>query len=100
MGALLMPTYNHVFDLTNPDLPWQTLEGILSAWIDMVEVEKAVAIPDSVGKDAATPRTGLLRFNTRPWILEPYTLGDLHACIDVWKKTRPRNRTTRRPPTT
>ncbi|RMY02885.1 hypothetical protein D0866_15574 [Hortaea werneckii] len=84
--ALLMPTYNHVFDLTNPDLPWQTLEGILSAWIDMVEVEKAVAIPDSVGKDAATPRTGLLRFNTRPWILEPYTLGDLHACIDVWKK--------------
>ena len=84
--ALLMPTYNHVFDLKNPDLPWQTLEAVLSAWIDMVEAEKAVAIPDSVGKDEATPRTGLLRYNTRPWILEPYTLGDLHACIDIWKR--------------
>ena len=84
--AILMPTYHHLFDLKRTDLPWQTLETVLSAWIDMVEAEKAVAIHDSVASEETTARTGRMRFNTRPWILEPYTYGDLHACMDAWKK--------------
>ncbi|CAK4030874.1 hypothetical protein DOTSEDRAFT_71585 [Lecanosticta acicola] len=95
--ALLMPTYNHLFDLRNSDLPWQNLETILSAYIDMVEAEKAVAIPDAAGTGdpngaAIQPKTELesnkdfVRYKTRPWILQPYTLGDLEACLDVWTR--------------
>ncbi|KAH9841285.1 hypothetical protein Tdes44962_MAKER07787 [Teratosphaeria destructans] len=95
--ALLMPTYNHIYNLRKDDLPWQSLETILSAWIDMVEAEKAVAIHDGVSSDdphadiAEAPKTKVgiaksrMQFNTRPWILQPYTLKDLHACLDTWK---------------
>lgn len=92
--ALLMPTYHHVFNLKNGDLPWQKMETILSAYIDMVEAEKAVAIHDGatvemkdevaqVGGDLVQNRT-FARYNTRPWILQPYTLDDLHLCLDTW----------------
>ena len=42
-----MPTYHHIFDLYTADLPWQRLEAILSAYIDMIDAEKATAIPES-----------------------------------------------------
>lgn len=73
-----MPTYNHIFDLTNPELPWQTLEAILSAYIDMIEAEKVVAVLDSLRRDseatAAKPqlemetREGNPQSRTRPWV--------------------------------
>lgn len=89
-----MPTYHHIFDLKNPNLPWQRLETILSSWIDMIEAEKAIAIHDSVGAEpAAEPPTtevtlgeSRLSYKTRPWILQPYTRGDLQTCLDVWKR--------------
>lgn len=91
--ALLMPTYHHVFDLRNPELPWQRMEAILSAYIEMIEAEKAVAIHDEAtieepktditGGDLVQNKT-FVRYKTRPWILQPYTLEDLHACIDTW----------------
>lgn len=93
--AILMPTYHHVFDLRSEDLPWQNLETILSAYIDMIESEKALAIHESAqiedpkaqhpgpGGDLERNKT-FARYHTRPWILQPYTLEDLHACIDTW----------------
>jgi hypothetical protein len=95
--AMLMATYHHVLDLRNADLPWQNLETILSAYMDMVEAEKAVAIHDNVGSEdqgraISPPRTNIginksrMQYDTRPWILQPYTLSDLHACLDTWKE--------------
>nr|POF14340.1 hypothetical protein CFP56_03364 [Quercus suber] len=88
-----MPTYNHLWDLKNADLPWQTLETILSAYIDMVDDEKAVAISDNVASETVvnTPQSdmalgGRMRYNTRPWILQPYTLGDLTGSLNTWKR--------------
>jgi len=89
-----MPTYNHIFDLYNPDLPWQKLETILSAYVDMTEAEKVVAVHDDVGKEseAATPKTVVpmgedrIHFKTRPWVLQAYTKGDLELSLDMWKR--------------
>jgi hypothetical protein len=61
----------------------------------MIEAEKAVAINDHAvvvdtnqtdpqkGGDLETNKT-FARYSTRPWILQPYTLDDLHACLDAW----------------
>lgn len=92
--ALLMPSYHHVFDFKSPHLPWQKLETILSAYVDMIEVEKAVAINDAIGQhgpeedhpaksDLDINKT-FTRYRTRPWLLQPYTLSDLNACLDIW----------------
>lgn len=92
--AILMPTYHHVFNFKSSDLPWQKLEAILSAYIDMVEGEKAVAIHDEATvEDSNAPakkggdlvqNKSFARYQTRPWVLQPYTLDDLHACLDAW----------------
>jgi len=95
--AILMPTYHHVFDLQKTDLPWQPLESLLSAYVDMTEAEKAVALhwyvgaPATEGQEAgpkSDPQTGARRsrYNTHPWTLQPYTLGDLNKCLVVWRK--------------
>lgn len=88
--AIFMPTYNHIFNLTDPSLPWQPLESILSAYIDMVEAEKAIALHDTVGHAAEGPETEVkmgndrVQFKTRPWVLQAYTKGDLEACLNTW----------------
>ena len=86
--AILMSTYHHLFDLTSEHLPWQPLESVLSAYIDMITVEKALAIPDSVSTSETSfgGHGNRTQFKTRPWILQPYTLGDLRACLEAWKK--------------
>lgn len=67
-----------------------TTESILSAYIDMVEAEKAVALHDSVGQAAEGPATEVkmgddrVQFKTRPWVLQAYTKGDLEACLGTW----------------
>lgn len=78
-----MPTYHHIFDLKQVDLSWQRLEVILSACIDMVEAEKAVAVNDNtyLEHDSLTERP-----RPRPWIAQPYTSGDLTSCLDTWKR--------------
>ncbi|KXS95308.1 hypothetical protein AC578_10466 [Pseudocercospora eumusae] len=92
-NALLMPTYHHLFDFNSSHLPWQRLETILSAYVDMIEVEKAVAINDAIGQDGPDDDSAksdleinktFTRYRTRPWLLQPYTLSDLHACLDAW----------------
>ena len=92
--AILMPTYNHVLDLKSASLPWQKLETILSAYIDMIEAEKAVAVHDTVGETlgAVKPDTEIhmgpdrVQNRNRPWVLQAYTKGDLENCLDVWKR--------------
>ncbi|KAK3673277.1 hypothetical protein LTR78_006822 [Recurvomyces mirabilis] len=96
--AILMPTYHHIFDLYTADLPWQRLEVILSAYIDMIDAEKATAIPESWHPDtlasAAAAEAAIargdthmtVRPSTKPWILQPYTLSDLNNCLDAWKR--------------
>ncbi|SMQ54231.1 unnamed protein product [Zymoseptoria tritici ST99CH_3D7] len=95
--AILMPTYHHLFDLKGADLPWQNLETILSAYVDMIQSEKALAIHDeAIVEDATAQHAGkggdlernktFARYSTRPWILQPYTLDDLHECLDTWTK--------------
>jgi len=96
--AILMPTYSHVFNLEKDlTLPWQPLENILSAYVDMIEAEKAIALHDNVynNKDIASksdPKTNIgiskhrMQYQTRPWILQPYTIGDLRSCLEVWKR--------------
>ncbi|KAF7185507.1 hypothetical protein HII31_13131 [Pseudocercospora fuligena] len=92
-NALLMPTYHHLFDFNSSHLPWQRLETILSAYVDMIEVEKAVAINDAIGQDGPEDNSAksdleinktFTRYRTRPWLLQPYTLSDLNACLDAW----------------
>jgi len=88
--AIFMPTYNHVFNFKDTSLPWQPLESILSAYIDMVEAEKAIALHDSVGQAAEGPATEIkmgndrVQFKSRPWVLQAYTKGDLEACLNTW----------------
>jgi len=96
--AILMPTYHHVFDLKRGDLPWQKLESILSTYVDMTEAEKTVALHYSIGMDGdgvdtlagpkTDPATGANRskYDTHPWIQQPYTLADLNKCLTVWRK--------------
>jgi hypothetical protein len=90
--AIFMPTYNHVFNFKDTSLPWQPLESILSAYIDMVEAEKAIALHDSVGQAAEGPATEIrmgndrVQFKSRPWVLQAYTKGDLEACLNTWLK--------------
>jgi len=92
--AILMPTYNHILDLKSDTLPWQKLETILSAYIDMIEAEKAVAVHDTVGEQpgAVKPETEIhmgpdrVQNRNSPWVLQAYTKGDLENCLDVWKK--------------
>ncbi|EMD00404.1 hypothetical protein BAUCODRAFT_99611 [Baudoinia panamericana UAMH 10762] len=71
--AILMPTYHHLFDMTDPHLPWQKLETILSAFIDMIEADKAIASAAQLS-------------STHPWILQPYTHDDLRLSLDAWKR--------------
>lgn len=89
-----MPTYHHIFELRDSTLPWQPLEKILNAYIEMLEAEKAIAVMDSYGDSAdddkirtePTTNFGYAQWDkTRPWILQPYTHGDLLNCIDAWK---------------
>lgn len=75
-----MPTYHHIFDLKNAELPWQKLETILSAYVDMIEGEKMIAIQDSYHVQSG----GLLGLT--PWIAQPYTTSDLTSCLDTWKR--------------
>jgi hypothetical protein len=87
-----MPTYHHLFDLQNGDLPWQPLESILSAFVDMIEAEKAMAVnisffnSSSDVKDSTERHHALTQPDTRPWIMQPYTTFDLESCLDVWKR--------------
>jgi hypothetical protein len=87
--AILMPTYNHVFDLRNRDLPWQRLETILSAYIDMIDAEKAFAVHESYSQ--SLPQQIALQHskannNTLPWLLQPFTTSDLQGCITAWSR--------------
>jgi len=95
--ALLMPTYHHVFNLYDTHLPWQKLETILSAYVDMIDANKAMAVHDEAEiRDLdgdAWPAEAELAINaakpyhkTRPWILQPYTVNDLQLCLDTWTK--------------
>ncbi|KAK6426135.1 hypothetical protein LTR95_016167 [Oleoguttula sp. CCFEE 5521] len=87
--AILMPTYNHLFDFKNPHLPWQSLETMLSAYIDMVEAEKVVAIHDGVVEvSGLSINMGADRIanSMRPWVMQSYTRGDLERCLDVWNR--------------
>ena len=90
--AIFMPTYNHIFNLKDRSLPWQPLESILSAYIDMVEAEKAIALHDTVGQAAEGPETEIkmgndrVQYKSRPWVLQAYTKGDLEACLNTWLK--------------
>ncbi|KAK5108147.1 hypothetical protein LTR62_008743 [Meristemomyces frigidus] len=89
--AILMPTYHHIFDLYNADLPWQNLEVILSAYVDMIEAEKAIAVPLDYHPDAQHAVAGnnaimTARPSTKPWVLQPYTLSDLKNCLDIWRR--------------
>ncbi|KAK1034034.1 hypothetical protein LTS16_015738 [Friedmanniomyces endolithicus] len=78
--AILMPTYHHVFDLRDKGLPWQSLETVLSAYIDMVEAEKVLALHAEVHA-ASNGIPGLL-----PWLAQPYTQSDLTSCLETWQK--------------
>ncbi|KAI7287078.1 hypothetical protein KC345_g747 [Hortaea werneckii] len=43
------------FDITDdlgPDQPWQRLESILTVWIEMIQFQEVVALPDTVGRVA------------------------------------------------
>lgn len=87
--AIFMPTLHHIFNLSDPTLPWQRLESILSTYIDMIESGKAVALHASVGKSLEMdPYSGVRRskYNTDPWALVPYTHGDLTNCLSTWQK--------------
>ncbi|KAK1816483.1 hypothetical protein LTR12_009074 [Friedmanniomyces endolithicus] len=78
--AILMPTYHHVFDLRDKGLPWQSLETVLSAYIDMIEAEKVLALHAEVHA-ASNGIPGLL-----PWLAQPYTQSDLTSCLETWQK--------------
>ncbi|KAK3117041.1 hypothetical protein LTR53_001995 [Teratosphaeriaceae sp. CCFEE 6253] len=78
--AILMPTYHHLFPLTHAELPWQRLEAILSAYVDMAEAEKTLAVPATLHADAGGI-PGLA-----PWIAQPYTQRDLTSCLHTWKR--------------
>ncbi|TKA67136.1 hypothetical protein B0A55_09320 [Friedmanniomyces simplex] len=75
-----MPTYHHIFNLKDPGLPWQRLEVVLSAYIDMIEAEKVVALHAETHA-ATNGIPGLI-----PWLTQPYTQSDLTSCLDTWQK--------------
>lgn len=106
-----MPSFSHVYDLEDTKLPWQSLESILSIYIDMIEGNKAVALHQSIGRHAKTeaieqpdgsiveteiepagpaadPATGARpsRYNTHPWVLRSYTVEDLNSCLGIWER--------------
>ncbi|KAL2034377.1 hypothetical protein D6D19_03943 [Aureobasidium pullulans] len=109
--AIFMPTFLHIFDLYDGNLPWQRLESILSAYIDMIEAGKAVALHESIGREPrlgpvegpdgqtswqeiappgpkVDPYTGAKRsrYDTHPWSLVSYTHGDLTTCLRLWEE--------------
>ncbi|KAG9690144.1 hypothetical protein KCU95_g13948, partial [Aureobasidium melanogenum] len=109
--AIFMPTFLHIFDLYDQKLPWQRLESILSAYIDMIEAGKAVALHESIGREPrlgpvqgpdgqtswqeiapsgpkVDPYTGARRsrYDTHPWTLVSYTQGDLTSCLKIWEQ--------------
>jgi len=73
-----MPTFNHIYNLEDANLPWQKLESILSAYMDLVDAEKVFALNASLGYE--------MRYNTTPWTLMPYTTRDLRVCLDLWRR--------------
>ncbi|KAI6834748.1 hypothetical protein KC340_g7170 [Hortaea werneckii] len=93
------------FDITDdlkPDQPWQRLETILTVWIEMIQCQKVVALPDTVGQDAfeerperglrlipgleRDPETGAKRLEDAPypWTIVPWTSQDLENSLRFW----------------
>lgn len=93
------------FDITDelkPNNPWQKLESILSVWIEMIQRQKVVALPDNVGEERyesstdgkplliqgpeRDPLTGAKRISSeqRPWTIVPYSAQDLSECLELW----------------
>lgn len=93
------------FDITDdlkPDQPWQRLETILTIWIEMIQCQKVVALPDTVGRDAfeehpeggipfipgleRDPETGAKRLEDAPypWTTVPWTSQDLEGSLRLW----------------
>ncbi|KAK5701319.1 hypothetical protein LTR17_022691 [Elasticomyces elasticus] len=93
------------FDITDeldPEQPWQPLESILTAWIEMIQRCKVVALPDDVGTTTNAiaegggileipgprqdPLTGAKRrdFQMKPWTIVPWTPKDLEESVELW----------------
>ncbi|RMY51999.1 hypothetical protein D0865_06029 [Hortaea werneckii] len=93
------------FDITDdlkPDQPWQRLETILTIWIEMIQCQKVVALPNTVGRDAfeehpegefrlipsleRDPETGAKRLEDAPypWTTVPWTSRDLEGSLRLW----------------
>ncbi|KAI6828139.1 hypothetical protein KC340_g9235 [Hortaea werneckii] len=88
-------------DELDPEQPWQSLESILTVWIEMIRRQKVVALSDEVGSERfeyyeqgmikipgpeRDPLTGVRRLtdNTRPWTIVPWTAQDLEETLNVW----------------
>ncbi|KAK3637673.1 hypothetical protein LTR56_013505 [Elasticomyces elasticus] len=78
--AILMPTYHHIFNFKDAGLPWQRLEVILSAYVDMIDAEKVMAIKADIHAEYG----GLPGLT--PWLAQSYTQSDLNSCLETWKK--------------
>ncbi|KAI6903671.1 hypothetical protein D0869_13674 [Hortaea werneckii] len=85
----------------DPEQPWQSLESILTVWIEMILRQKVVALSDEVGSERfeyyeqgmikipgpdRDPLTGVRRLtdNTQPWTIVPWTAQDLEETLNVW----------------
>jgi hypothetical protein len=59
--------------ICNGRTPWYPLEGILEAWLDMVEKGKVIATSEDCDM-------------TEPWLLVPYSVSILQETIDVFDR--------------
>ncbi|KAK5123118.1 hypothetical protein LTR85_003316 [Meristemomyces frigidus] len=91
-----------IADELEADQPWQKLESILIVWIEMIQRQKIVALPDAVGKTSyegiagggvrriegpeRDPVTGAKRFDhqAEPWTIVPWAPQDLEECLELW----------------
>jgi hypothetical protein len=64
---------------------WLSLETVLTAWINMIERQKAVVVRDPLHNGTPDPATGVSRDGLRqPWGWALYTKADVDDAVEAW----------------
>jgi hypothetical protein len=92
--ACMYDSYNH-FTFSQKEehscLPWQYLETILTAWIEMIERGKALVLPMSRWNHSSGPEDDLAlniveHHSNSAWAWRAFTADDVEDTISVWEE--------------
>lgn len=78
--AILQTDIDDANATLNGRTDWDPLETVLSAWLDMIEVSKIIALPEGV----EMPSSEGNRPKYNPWVLLPHSAAQLKSTLDAF----------------